>query len=159
MTHWRRNMTIAFCGHSDYIKNSNDEKNILEILESNLKNTTIDFFLGEYGSFDLFAYECAKKFKENHTAVNLIFITPYISEQYQKNHIDYKKGRFDMILYPPLENVPLKYAISHRNRWIVEKADIIIAYITHKYGGAYTMYQYAKRKNKKIYNIAPQDID
>ena len=152
-------MVIAFCGHSQYIKNLEDEKLVLEILKKRVANNDVDFLLGEYGGFDNFAYGCVKQFKTLHPKSNLIFVTPYISLEYQKNQIEYRKERFDMVIYPSLEKVPPRYAISHRNRWIVEQADIIIAYITHQYGGAYAMYKYAKRKNKEIYNISLLDID
>lgn len=152
-------MIIGFCGHSDYKSNPEDEKKVLEILENMVGNIQSEFFLGEYGAFDSFAYDCAKKFKEKHPDTKLIFVTPYIIDEKRKKNLEYKIDRFDLIIYPELENIPPRYAISHRNRWIVEQADIIIAYITHKYGGAYTMYHYAKRKNMQIYNIAPYEID
>ena len=140
-------MIIAFCGHATYIQNSEDEKKVLEILELRLGDAPSEFFLGEYGSFDRFAYNCAKKFKEKHSNTKLIFVTPYL-------RVEGKNDRFDGILYPELERIPPRYAISHRNRWIVEQADIIIAYVAHAYGGAYAMYRYAKHKGKEIYNIA-----
>lgn len=145
-------MKIAFCGHSGFIQNSCDERKALEILESKVKNEPCEFFLGEYGGFDSFAYSCANKFKSTHQNAKLIFITPYIhSNKLNK----YESNRFDLIIYPELESIPPKYAILHRNKWIVEQVDIIIAYITHDYGGAYKMYQLAKAKKKEIYNIAP----
>lgn len=144
-------MIVAFCGHSTYVSNSEDEKKMLQILEQRIGNKPTEFFLGEYGNFDHFAYICAKKYKEKHPCVKLIFITPYLTE---KSSSIWKKDRFDLVIYPELEHVPPRYAISHRNRWIVEQADIIIAYITHEYGGAYAMYRYAKRKEKEIYNLA-----
>ncbi len=147
-------MIIAFCGHSTYIPNREDEHRVLEILEHRVGDTPSEFFLGEYGNFDRFAYSCAKKFKERHPDTKLIFITPYLSPQYAKND----DGRFDLVIYPDLEHVPPRYAISHRNRWIVSQADIIIAYVTHEYGGAYTMYRHAKRHAKEIYNLAVHEV-
>lgn len=102
-------MVIAFCGHSQYIKNSEDEKLVLAILEKRVANNDVDFLLGEYGGFDSFAYGCAKQFKTFHPQSNLIFVTPYISPEYQKNQIEYRKDRFDMVIYPELENVPPRY--------------------------------------------------
>jgi len=144
-------MKIAFCGHSQYIHNSKDESKVLEILESRVKNEPCEFFLGEYGGFDSFAYSCAKKFKSTHPDALLIFITPYNDAS---RLAKYESNRFDLIIYPELEAIPPKYAIIHRNKWIVEQADVIIAYITHNYGGAYKMYQLAKSRKKEIYNIA-----
>ena len=77
-------MVIAFCGHSKYIQNTEDEKRILEILKNKVGDTPSEFFLGEYGAFDLFAYNCAKKFQESNPHAKLIFIPPYLSVQYKK---------------------------------------------------------------------------
>ena len=152
-------MIIAFCGHSDYIENPEDEKKILDILQKEGVDAGNEFFLGEYGGFDTFSYKCAKGFKNTHPNNKLIFVTPYLIDGNRKKNMEFKRERFDLIIYPELENIPPRFAILYRNRWIVEQADIIIAYITHKYGGAYTMYRYAKQKNKKIYNIATFEID
>ena len=54
-----------------------------------------------------------------------------------------------MIIYPELDNVPLRFAISKRNKWMVEQADIVIAYITHTYGGAYATYRHAKKEKQR----------
>lgn len=55
--------------------------------------------------------------------------------------------------YPPLENTPLRYAISRRNEWMTAEADTVIAYVTHGWGGAAQTLQFAKRKHKRIINL------
>ena len=117
-----------------------------------------ELYLGGYGSFDAFARRCGKKYQETHPNTKLVFITPYITIDYQKNHLEYEKNLYDDIIYPELEKVPLKFAISYRNRWTVEKADCVIAYITHDFGGAYQTYKHAKKKQKQIFNISGKDI-
>jgi len=62
-------------------------------------------------------------------------------------------GLCDMSIYPPIENVPLRFAILKRNEWMMKNADLIIAYVKRNYGGAYKSLQVAKRKKKKIINI------
>ena len=57
---------------------------------------------------------------------------------------------YDSTVYPPLETVPRRFAISHRNRWMVESADVVVAYVLHDWGGAATTLRYACRKKKKI---------
>jgi len=58
-------------------------------------------------------------------------------------------------LFPDgLEFVPKKFAISHRNRWIVDESDYIIVYVLTDYNGAYEALKYAKRKKKNIVNLA-----
>ena len=77
-----------------------------------------------------------------------IFVTPYITLQYRKNHLDFIKGNYDLIIYPEIEGKPLKYAITYRNRWMVERSDALICGIDHSWGGAYKAYKYAKKQEK-----------
>ena len=70
-------MVIAFCGHSSYVGSEADRKEILSVLEEKTVGKPCDFWLGEYGGFDRFAYDCAKEFKRTHQDARLIFITPY----------------------------------------------------------------------------------
>ncbi|MBQ9162627.1 MAG: hypothetical protein IJX74_05050 [Clostridia bacterium] len=151
-------MIITFCGHGDYVRNAEDEQKVLEILERELGDNQCEFFLGEYGSFDSFAHICAKKFKAAHPKAWLVFVTPYIDEKYIKTKTEFEND-FDNIVYPPIENVPKKFAISHRNRWMVENSDIVIACISHAYGGAYNSYKHAMARGKKIYNISGKDVE
>ena len=146
-------MIVAFFGHSDYVRNAEDEQRILEILQKEIGDKECEIFLGEYGKFDYFAYSCAKKYKATHPSVKLVFVTPYMDEKYIERKLD-TKNKFDLILYPPLEKVPKSVAIPRRNRWIVDKADIVIVYVKHSFGEAYTAFEYADRKNKNVYNVA-----
>jgi hypothetical protein len=63
------------------------------------------------------------------------------------------KKYYDDVVYPPLENVPLKFAISRRNEWVVDNSDIVYAYVKHSWGGVAKMLAYAKHKQKQIINI------
>ena len=58
-------MTVTFCGHSYYQQSTEDESIVLSLLNERCAGADIEFFLGEYGEFDRFAYGCAKKFKKN----------------------------------------------------------------------------------------------
>ena len=149
-------MIVTFCGHAQFSKSKEYEQKILTFLEEKVGDTPTSFYLGGYGDFDSFAYECCKKYKKAHPNVSLILITPYITIEYQKNHLNYQKKRYDDIIYPEIEDKPLKFAISYRNEWMVEQADYVVCGITHEWGGAYKTYQHAKRKKKPIFNIADE---
>ena len=151
-------MIITFCGHSQYTRSQEDEQKIISILTELIGNHHAELYLGGYGDFDEFVRQCARRYQKAHPNTKLIFITPYITPNYQKNHLDYKKDLYDDIIYPELEKVPLKFAISYRNKWMVEQADYVIAYIEHAWGGAYQTYTHAKRKNKPIFNITDKKI-
>ena len=151
-------MTVTFCGHADFSKSAEYEKKILDFLEERVGNQPADMYLGGYGSFDSFAYDCCKKYKQTHPNVALVFVTPYLSVGYRKNHSEREKAGYDSILYPEIEEKPKRYAIAYRNKYMVEKADYVVAYITHDWGGAYKTYQYAKRKKKPIFNITGEEF-
>ena len=143
-------MVISFFGHSNFIKTEAYKEKILSLLEEKVGDSSADIYLGGYGNFDAFAYGCCKKYQESHPNISLVFVTPYLSN----NHLQYQKDIYDAVLYPEIENKPLRYSITYRNRYMVEKADYIIAYVSHNCGGAYATYKHAQRKGKKIFNLA-----
>lgn len=49
------------------------------------------------------------------------------------------------------ENASLKVK---RNRWMVDRADCLIAYLFRDYGGAYETVKYAKKQGKPVINLA-----
>ena len=94
-------MIITFCGHSDFLGNDDYKKRILAILEKEIGNSRAEIYLGKYGGFDRFCYECAKSFKLAHQNASLVFITPYLSKISKDT-----RERYNEIIYPELENVP-----------------------------------------------------
>ena len=146
-------MIITFFGHSGFIGTKEYEEKLLSFLEKNVGDNPVQMYLGGYGGFDEFAYSCCKKYKENHPKASLIFVTPYITLEYQKNHLDRLKSLYDIILYPEIEDKPKRFAIYYRNKFMVESADFIITYVVHSYDGAYTAYKIAKRRGKNIFNL------
>ncbi len=150
-------MIITFCGHAQYTETREDEQKLLSLFAVLVGDRHTELYLGGYGSFDAFARKCGRKYQTAHPNTRLVFVTPYITASYQKTHLNYDKSLYDEILYPHLEEKPLRFAISYRNRWMVEQADYVIACVTHEWGGAYKTYQYAKRKQKQIFNIAQKE--
>lgn len=147
-------MIIAFCGHKQFTRGEEYEQTVLTFLEEKVRNQPADIYLGGYGDFDRFAYECCKKYKEAHPNISLVLVTPYLTIDYQRNYLQHQKETYDSVLYPEIEDKPKRYAIYYRNRYMVEKADYVVAYVSHDWGGAYTTYRYAKRIGKEIFNLA-----
>lgn len=143
-------MIITFCGHSDFSPSIAMEEKLLAILETNVGEEKTDFYLGGYGNFDSFAFKMGKIYQRTHPNVSLVYVTPYFCDP----HLKEKAQAYDSILYPPLENVPPKFAISHRNKYMVENSDLVIAFISRKHGGAYQTYAHAQKKGRTIVNLA-----
>ena len=143
-------MIVTFCGHSDFQKNEEYEQRIFEILQQNIGNEAAEIYLGEHGAFDEFAYYCCKKYKQMHKNVSLVFITPYMLSKCPKR-------RYDYIIYPEIEDKPIRFAISYRNKYMIQMADFVIAFVEREWGGAYQSYKYAIRKGKVVFNLAPKN--
>ena len=146
-------MIITFCGHSQAIF-TDEEKSVLRniLVDEINKNPTCKFYLGGYGDFDGLCLRTLKELKNDFPEIELIFITPYLDKNYSK--LEFAKYHYDDIIFPPLESVPRKFAILKRNEWMVEQADLVIAYVMYSWGGAVKTLEYAKRKKKRIINIA-----
>ena len=147
-------MIVTFCGHSRMKKSEKLKQQILSVLQEKIGNCSAKMYLGGYGDFDQLAYDCCKEYKLEHPNISLVFVSPYLTLAYQKNRLQHEKTSYDEILYFGMEEKPLRYAIYYRNRYMVEKADVVIAFVLHSWGGAYATYQYAKKKGKEIFNLA-----
>ena len=150
-------MVITFCGHRQIDSLVNEEKIIEEltkvILENFDKNSTV-FLCGGYGKFDYYCAKTVKILKGLYPNIKSFFVSPYKHESFRKKVQDIMcDGFYDRTIYPDLKYVPYKFAILERNKYMINSADLIIAYINHCWGGAYSAYVYAKSKNKKIINL------
>lgn len=125
-------------------------KNIL--VSEIIKNPTCKFYLGGYGDFDVLCLRTLRDLKADFPEIELIFITPYLDKNYSK--LEFAKYHYDDVIFPPLESVPRKSAILKRNEWMVNEADLVIAYVMYSWGGAAKTLEYAKRKKKTIINLA-----
>ena len=148
-------MTITFSGHS-VISSSDKVKEMVKVqIRNNISNVEdVTCYLGGYGDFDHICALACKELKEEYTGIELVYVTPYISlSEQEKIKAMQSYGLCDTSVYPPIENVPPRFAISKRNEWMINNADLIISYVNHNHGGAYKSLQVAKRKKKKIINI------
>ena len=149
-------MTISFFGHADFCESEGTKERLLSVLRQEVGGREVTFLLGGRGAFDEFARLCAEEYKRENPLSDLVLVTPYITLSYQKNHLSQQAERYDEILYPPIENVPPRYAISHRNRYMAVCADLVIVYLRHKWGGAYQAFLAAKCAGKQIINLADE---
>ena len=146
-------MIITFFGHSNCLFNDDIKKQLKNILlDEIIKNPTCKFYLGGYGDFDGLCLRALRELKHDFPTIEILFITPYLDKNYSK--LELAKYYYDDVIFPPIESVPRKFAILKRNEWMVEQADLVIAYVKYSWGGAAKALEYAKRKKKRIINIA-----
>ena len=146
-------MTITFCGHSNCLFSDEEKEKLKQLLIKEIrKNPTCKFYLGGYGDFDSLCLRTLRELKTDFPDIELLFITPYLDKNYSK--LELAKYYYDDVIFPPIENVPRKFAILKRNEWMVDSADLVIAYVKYSWGGAVKTVEYAKRKKKQIINLA-----
>ena len=147
-------MIVTFCGHRDFQETGDIKGRLLrELLNLAESNETLICYTGGYGSFDRFAARCVKEAQKTANNIRNCLVVPYLTVSLQKE-LKEREGFFDEVIYPALENVPPKYAILRRNEWMVERANLVIGYVTHNFGGAGKTWQYAKRKGVALINLA-----
>ena len=128
---------------------------VKEQLRNNISGgEVVTCYLGGYGDFDKICACACRELKQEYKGIEIIYITPYIGLFAQAKIKEMQSGGlFDGSIYPPIEDVPPRFAISKRNEWMMTNADLIIVYVNHNHGGAYKSLQVAKRRKKKIINI------
>ena len=146
-------MIISFCGHSNFVTTKEYEQILLSFFYDRVGDYSAEMYLGDYGNFDSFAYRCCELYKKTHPKVSLAFVTPYLDNDYLTKRLLYRENNYDSIIYPEIEDKPKRFAISYRNKFMIDKADCVVAYVTHSFGGAYSTYRYAKSKCKEIFNL------
>ena len=146
-------MIVTFCGHRDFVETAEAENQLTMFLEKYAReNVRLVCYNGGYGNFDYFAAKCVQRMQEQYSNIRNCLVLPYIDQPFLER-IEIFKNHFDETIYPLLESVPRKYAIIRRNEWMVDSADIVIAYVTYSWGGAARTLEYARRKRKNIIQI------
>ncbi|HBR07634.1 MAG TPA: hypothetical protein DD735_01920 [Clostridiales bacterium] len=135
-------MKVTFCGHGEFSQSETVREWLRGVVRELIVEGADVFYLGGYGAFDSMAAAVVREEKKAHTNMEMVLVLPYLNSNMDTSGYDYT-------VYPPLETVPPRFAISKRNQWMVEQADVVVAYVTHGWGGAAQTLEYAKRKKKK----------
>ena len=122
-------MLVTFCGHKDVFYKEQVNEKLAAVVAALIEEGATEFYLGGYGDFDYMAAKIVRDLKKDRPDIQSTLVIPYMDR-------DYNKELYDGSIYPPLENTPLRFAISKRNEWMVDQADVVVAYITHDWGGA-----------------------
>lgn len=135
-------MKVTFFGHRD-VTGDALKRELACSIESLISLGATEFYLGGRGNFDQMAANVLRSFKPIYPYIRITLVISDINKGFDPNI-------YDDSIYPQLENVPPKYAIPRRNKWMVDYSDVIICFVRRNYGGACAAVQYAKRKKKTI---------
>jgi len=110
------------------------------------------FYVGNRGRFDSLAATAVQRAKQRHADICLYLLLAYHPAE---RAVDLRSS-FDGSFYPPLENVPRRYAIVHANRYMADTSDYIICYVRHA-GNTNSLLEYAQKREREgipIENVA-----
>lgn len=136
-------MNVTFIGHGNIEITEHLKQWLYETINGLIQEGETIFYFGGYGQFDGLSAYITRHCREYYPKVHSILVHPYPNRSHDQSI-------FTDGLYPQLENVTKSSAIPKRNEWLVDNADVIVAYVFESYGGAYKTLQYALGKNKKI---------
>lgn len=144
---------IAFIGHREIYRQYDLEDRLEQIIIEHLRSKEyVELYVGRNGDFDISVASATKRAQKaaGHRNSSLILLQPYPT----KDDIYYEKF-YDEINYPVDRRTYPKGAITKRNRWMIDHADLLIAYVEEgREGGALTTLKYAEKQGIKIINLA-----
>lgn len=125
-------MRVTFCGHKEVYDRASVETWLNKVIEDLIELGADEFYLGGYGSFDKLVAKTIKGFIEGNKNIISILVLPYIDKKIDT----YEMSLYTQTEYPPIENVPKRYAILKRNEYMVKISDVLVAYVMTDTGGS-----------------------
>ena len=144
---------VAFFGHRRIDRLGEIEERLVPILkELILTKEYVEFYIGRNGEFDEFVASVIKRVQKQTDKQNSVLI---LTLPYAVKDIEYYADYYDEIVIPDtIGKAHPKGAITLRNRWMADTADLVIAYIEREEGGAYAAVKYADKNNKNVINLS-----
>ena len=144
---------VTFIGHRVIYNIRYIEDKIEELALGFLhKYQFVEFNLGRNGDFDICAASAIKRAQlkcgTQNSSINLIL-------PYKSNDESYLESFYDGIYYPLNSKTHFKSAITKRNMWMIDNADLLICYVEKtRQGGAFTALKYAEKQRIQTINLA-----
>jgi len=144
---------IVLFGHRDFSAHRELEVRLYHLLKEQIREKEfVEIYIGRNGEFDIYAASVVKRVKMAMGQENscLICVLPY-----PEKNMEYYEKYYDSVIIPEcIEKSYPKSAITKRNRWMTEQADLFICFVDHESGGAFDALRYAKKLGKEIVNLA-----
>ncbi len=144
----------AFTGHREIGKDFSAGR-MLDYIEKTIQEGVEIFYNGGARGFDLLSAEAILMMKGKYPQIKLIICIPH--EGQEKYYSPEEKGRYYSIIKRADEIVTLskwyyKGCMQNRNKYMVDRSDVLITYCKEEKGGTANTVNYCKREypEKKI---------
>lgn len=140
----------TFFGHRDCP--SSIKPKLSEVLIDLIENESVDmFYVGNKGAFDRLVRSVLRELAQEYPQINYTVVLERLPG---KQNEDYPEDYSDTMLPEGIEEVPPRFAISWRNKWMLRQSDYVVTYITHSWGGAAQFAEIAEHQKKPVINLA-----
>lgn len=139
-------MTVTFFGHKDTPKEIEPtlRATLIDLIEN---HGATEFYVGNNGNFDTMVRRQLENLSQTYPITYNVVLA----------YLPTKKSEYDdytNTIYPEgLETAPKRFAISWRNKWMIEQSDVVVTYVTHTYGGAAQFKALAERQGKTLIEL------
>ena len=148
--------TVSFFGHR-YIEDFRVAERKVEDLIYKLiqEHEYVEFLVGRDGDFDQIATSAVLRAKHSHAEhrCDITWVMPYLKAEYTNNAEDFEKYYDYVEVCAESENVHPKQAIQVRNRYMVDRSNLVVFWVEHKTGGAYQTMKYTINEKKNFVNF------
>ena len=138
-------MIVAFCGNATLLNEKEAEAWTRRTVLALLAEGADTFYVGGKGAFDAMAARVAQQCKRQYPLARVTLVQAYIDQEADPLFFDEK-------LYPPLEDVPRRFAMQQRDRYMALNADVLVMYAVHNFGNSMAIKELAERKGKRVIN-------
>lgn len=140
----------TFFGHRDCP--SSVKESLYAAVEGLICNQQVDmFYVGTQGSFDRMAYATLVELRQSYNHIKVYRVLAYMPKL--SDIANDRSILDDTILPEGIEKVHPRYAIPHRNNWMIDRSVYVISYVTRSFGGAYQAVERAKKKKHTIIRL------
>lgn len=140
-------MVCTFFGHKDTPKEIEPTlwSTLIDLIDN--KNVNV-FYVGNNGSFDTMVRRQLEDLSQTYPITYSVVLA----------YLPTEKNKYDNLtntIYPEgLETVPKRFAISWRNKWMIQQSDIVVTYVTHNFGGAWQFKTVAEQMRKRVIELS-----
>ena len=140
-------MVCTFFGHKDTPKEIGPtlRSTLIDLIENKKVNV---FYVGNNGNFDTMVRRQLEDLSKTYPITYSVVLA----------YLPTEKNKYDNLTntnYPEgLETVPKRFAISWRNKWMIQQSDIVVTYVTRNFGGAAQFKEMAEKQKKNVVELS-----
>lgn len=153
----KEKLTVSLFGHRIIDDSQTVEQKLYELLRIIMSrgDREVEFLVGRNGDFDLIATSVIRRLKKEINAENvfLSLVLPYETAELRNNTEAFENYYDSIEISEASADKNFKYAITARNRDMIDRSDTVVVYVKNQSGGAYQSLRYAEKNEKRIINL------